>query len=108
MWTTIDKLKDSDKIASGCILRFYNKEEAIAHLSSLPTEPMDYLIHEVYSNNDIFQVTCLTPGEEGNILSVLNRTGNYTTGKELKRMFQSNLYEVLLGKDVIISLTVKE
>ena len=95
----IECLNDKDKIYSGAIIRFYNKDKAIAEDCCLCINPTDYIVSEIYSNHNYFQLTCLSKGEEGNILCVLESQQHYTLGKEIKRMLTSDLYEVLINFD---------
>ncbi len=97
-WKQIEDLKDDDKIYSGALIRFYNKEKAIGEAASLPINPTDYIISEIYGNNDYLQLTCISQGEGGNIGSVLKSlNGHYTLGAEIKRMLVSDLYQVLIN-----------
>jgi len=103
-WKLIDELKDNDKIYKGTLIRFYDKEKAISEGVRLPIQPIDYIISPVYANNDYFQLTCLSKGEEGNITCVLKAQDSYILGIEIKRMLLSDYYRVLINNkpDIVV------
>ena len=99
----IDNLQDNDHIFTGACIRFYNTAKCFEEQCALPCgidDSLDYIITQVYGNSEYFQLTCLTKGEVGNITSVIKREDgkNYVTGKEIKRILQSDLYKVLINK----------
>lgn len=103
-WMLIEHLKDDDKIYIGACIRFYNTAKGITEQCVLPCgedNPLDYIISAIYDNSEYYQLTCLTQGEGGNITCVLKReNGNYfVTGREIKRMLQTELYRVLIHKE---------
>lgn len=98
-WRLIEELKDDDKIYAGALIRFYNKDKAISDGAALWVEPTDYIVSSIYANTDYFQLTCLSKGEEGNIVCVLERQAAYTLGREVKRMLYSDLYEVSINTE---------
>jgi hypothetical protein len=101
-WMLIDNIQDDEKIYKGACFRFYNTEKSLAEqcaLSCGKDDHLDYVVTEIYDNIEYFQLTCLTEGEVGNITCVLKReNGNYfVTGKEIKRILQTDLYKVLIN-----------
>jgi hypothetical protein len=103
-WMLIENIKDNDKIFKGACIRFYNTAKSITEHRALPCgedDPIDYIISAIYNNSEYYQLTCLTQGEGGNITCVLKReNGSYfVTGKEIKRMLQTDLYKVLIRKE---------
>lgn len=101
-WTLIDNLQDDNKIYTGVCIRFYNTPKSFAERCSLPCGKdncIEYIMTEVYGNSEYFQLICLTGGEAGNISCVLRKeNGNhFVTGKEIKRMLQTDLYKILIN-----------
>lgn len=101
-WMLIDNLQDDEKIYLGECIRFYNTEKSIEDRCALPCgkdDYLDYIVSEIYDNCEYFQLTCLTEGEGGNITCVLKRDngGCFVTGKEIKRMLQTDLHKVLIN-----------
>lgn len=80
-WLPIKEISDDTPIWSGTIVRVYgvNNHEKYYY---------DYIVSFIYDNADYLQLTCLTQGEGGNIICVLQTepNTNYSLGKELKRM----------------------
>lgn len=106
-WVLIDEIKDDEKIYKGVGVRFYNTAKGLEEQCCLPCGKdghLDYIVTQVYDNTEYFQLTCLSEGEIGNITCVLLRdNGNYfVTGKEIKRMLQTDLYKVLIHKHPMI------
>ena len=84
-YTPISQLNDNAKIWSGTIVRLYNIG---LNVSDNSKDYYEYLISEIYGNNEYLQLTCLSQGEAGNIICVLKKDlpNHYALGKELKRM----------------------
>ena len=81
----ISQLNDDTKIWSGIIVRLYNIGLNVSNKSK---DYYEYLISEIYGNNEYLQLTCLSQGEAGNIICILKKDlpNHYALGKELKRM----------------------
>ena len=84
-WIPISQLSDDAKIWSGIIVKLYNVG---LNVSDKSKDYYEYLISEIYGNNEYLQLTCLSQGEAGNIICVLKKDlpNYYALGKELKRM----------------------
>lgn len=81
-WISIKDISDDMIIWSGSKVRLYNVFEGYKD------KYLEYLVCYIYDNNDYLQLTCLSQGEEGNIICVIkkDKPNHYSTGKELKRM----------------------
>jgi hypothetical protein len=81
-WISIKGISDDMKIWSGSKVRLYNVFEGYKD------KYLEYLVCYIYGNNDYLQLTCLSQGEEGNIICVIKKDtpNHYSSGKELKRM----------------------
>lgn len=101
-WILIDYLKDDERIYKGTCIWFYDTDKGLAEHCALPVNdiPLDYMITEAFGDGKHFQLTCLTEGEAGNITCVLKRENStyFVTGKEIKRMLQTDLYKIFINK----------
>ena len=84
-WIPMSKLNDDEIIWSGRRVRLYN---AGLNVIDSADDFYEYLISEIYENNEYFQLTCLSQGKAGNIICVIKKESpsHYALGKELKRM----------------------
>ncbi len=83
-WFDLSDIKDDHLIWSGTLIRVY--------LDSNPQKYYDYIISEIFNNQDYFQLTCISSGKAGYILCVLKIESSHqkaATGKELQKMLSS-------------------
>lgn len=74
VWIPIDQIPDEQSIWAGSKIRI-NQEQ-----------PMEYLLSYIYGNENELQLTCLTPGEAGNIGGVIAKDlpNHYALAQTLK------------------------
>lgn len=91
-WIPIREVSDDNQIWSGTIVR-------VVGVNNYETEFYDYIVSNIYDNNKYLQLTCLSRGEAGNIICVLQKEPgtNYALGKELKRMLDDNESSVFVS-----------
>ncbi|MCL2023089.1 MAG: hypothetical protein FWG82_01820 [Oscillospiraceae bacterium] len=84
-WLPLSELKDDEKIGTGRKIRLYNVG---LNVESKADDYFEYMVSFIYENNQHLQLTCLSQGEAGNIICVLEKDlpNHYAFGKELKRM----------------------
>ena len=84
-WIPISELRDDEKIWAGNRIRLYNVGLTIKDKTD---DFYEYLVSFVYGNEQVLQLTCLSQGEAGNIICVINKDipNHYALGAELKRM----------------------
>lgn len=82
-WIPIKEVPEDARIWSGTIVRVYE-----SNVEDDEVDFYDYMISFIYDNNDYLQLTCISQGEGGNIVCVLQLepNSNHSLGKELKRM----------------------
>ena len=82
-WIPIAELKDDEEIWAGRIVRLCNIGQNAANISG---DHLDYLVSYIHNNERLLQLTCLSSGEAGNIICVLEKDfpNHYASGKELK------------------------
>lgn len=88
-WISIREISDDTQIWSGTMVRVFG-------VNNCEEEFYDYIVSYIYDNTDYLQLICLSKGEGGNIICVLQTepNSNYSLGKELKRMIDN-------GKDPV-------
>jgi|SRR5699024_8181076 len=91
-WIPIKEISDDSQIWSGTKVRVFG-------VNNYEKEFYDYIVSNIYDNNEYFQLTCLSRGEAGNIICVLQKEprSNYVLGKELKRMMDYNEHSVFVN-----------
>lgn len=91
-WLPIKEISDDTPIWSGTIVRVYGVNNNEEHY-------YDYIVSFIYDNVDYLQLTCLTQGEGGNVICVLQTepNTNYSLGKELKRMMDDDANLVFIN-----------
>ena len=84
-WISLSELKDDEKIWPGRKIRLYNIG---LNVENRADDYLEYMASFIYNNDEHLQLTCLSQGEEGNIICVLEKDlpNHYALGKELKRM----------------------
>jgi hypothetical protein len=82
-WMPLSDIKDNEKIWSGSRVRLYNVGLNVADKSE---DYFEYIVSDIYANSQFLQLTCLSQGEGGNIICVLekDKQNHYALGKELK------------------------
>ncbi|MDR1320018.1 MAG: hypothetical protein LBK56_01120 [Gracilibacteraceae bacterium] len=84
-WIPLSELQDDEKIMTGRRIRLYNVG---LNVENKADDYLEYMVSFVYGNEQYLQLTCLSPGEEGNIIGVLAKDlpHHYALGRELKRI----------------------
>lgn len=91
-WIPVREISDETQIWSGTIVRVFG-------VNNSEKEFYDYIVSFIYDNNDYLQLTCLSQGEGGNIICVLQTepSSNYSLGRELKRMMDDGTDSVFVN-----------
>ncbi|MGI1832187.1 MULTISPECIES: hypothetical protein [Bacillus] len=94
-WITVQEVEDDTQIWAGTVVRVFTEE---LNKDNLEGNFYDYIVSFIYDNNEYLQLTCLTQGEGGNIVYVLQTEpdSNYSLGKELKRMMDDGTNSVFV------------
>ena len=94
-WITVQEVEDDTQIWAGTVVRVFTEE---LNKDNLEGNFYDYIVSFIYDNNEYLQLTCLTQGEGGNIVCVLQTepNSNYSLGKELKRMMDDGTNSVFV------------
>lgn len=94
-WISLKDISDDMIIWSGTKVRLYNVFKGCESKRDIYLE---YLVCYIYDNNDYLQLTCLSQGEEGNIICVIKKDipNHYSTGKELRRMMDNDNSYILV------------
>ncbi|ABV64058.1 hypothetical protein [Bacillus pumilus] len=94
-WISVQEVEDDTRIWAGTIVRVFKEE---LNKDNIQDNFYDYIVSFIYDNNEYLQLTCLTQGEGGNIVSVLQTEpdSNYSLGKELKRMMDDGKNSVFV------------
>ncbi|NMD72721.1 hypothetical protein HHO41_21065 [Bacillus sp. DNRA2] len=92
-WISVKEIADDTRIWSGTIVRIFR---GALNEDNCEDSYYDYIVSFIYDNTDYLQLTCLSQGEGGNIVCVLQTepNSNYSLGRELKRMMDD-------GKDSV-------
>lgn len=97
-WKHLTDINDNDKIYCGIIARIYGVG---LNVKNKEDDFYDYIISEVYNEKKLFQLVCLSQGEEGNITCVIKICEDehevYALGSELKRMLTYDKHDVYLN-----------
>ncbi|MGM1047780.1 hypothetical protein SAMN05661091_2930 [Paenibacillus uliginis N3/975] len=95
VWIPLINIEDDRKIWVGTKVRLYNVGLNVKDKS---LDYYDYLVSNIYDNNDYLQLTNLSKGEAGNIICVIKKDSlhHYALGKSLKEMMESENTYVLL------------
>ena len=67
VWIPMDEIQDQEPIWAGTKIRIYQEQ------------PLEYLLSYIYGNANELQLTCLTPGEAGNMEALLLKICPITT-----------------------------
>lgn len=91
-WIPVREISEETQIWSGTIVRVFG-------VNNSEKEFYDYIVSFIYDNNDYLQLTCLSQGEGGNIICVLQTepSSNYSLGRELKRMMDDGTDSVFVN-----------
>ncbi|WP_221637611.1 hypothetical protein [Listeria booriae] len=91
-WFSLKEIDYSFQIWSGAVVRVYEGSEYEENY-------LDYIVSFIYDNIDYLQLTCLSKGEEGNIVCVLKKVvgEHYVLGEELKKMMDYENQVVLVN-----------
>ncbi|MCY7580440.1 hypothetical protein [Bacillus altitudinis] len=94
-WISVQEVENDTQIWAGTVVRVFTEE---LNKDNLEGNFYDYIVSFIYDNNEYLQLTCLTQGEGGNIVCVLQTEpdSNYSLGKELKRMMDDGTNPVFV------------
>ncbi|MGE6630409.1 hypothetical protein [Bacillus sp. NPDC077027] len=94
-WISVSEVKDDTQIWAGTIVRVFREE---LNKDNSEDNFYDYIVSFIYDNTEYLQLTCLTQGEGGNIVCVLQTEpgSNYSLGRELKRMMDDGKESVFM------------
>ncbi|MEH7726480.1 hypothetical protein V7448_10480, partial [Bacillus altitudinis] len=67
-WISVQEVEDDTQIWAGTVVRVFKEE---LNKDNLEGNFYDYIVSFIYDNNEYLQLTCLTQGEGGNIVCVL-------------------------------------
>lgn len=67
-WISVLEIEDDTQIWTGTVVRVFTEE---LNKDNLEGNFYDYIVSFIYDNNEYLQLTCLTQGEGGNIVCVL-------------------------------------
>jgi|GEM_PF-556039 hypothetical protein len=106
-WQKLETINDNEKYYAGTTFLLLPIETGIkSRLSAIPKEGLYYLMAESRSNHRVFELVCLSMGEQGNVSSVIDKEehSHYVTGKELKRMLLTDLHRTFICQDPEIKI----
>ncbi|MGG3129934.1 hypothetical protein ABEO94_05925 [Bacillus pumilus] len=94
-WISVREIEDDTRIWAGTIIRVFKEE---INKDNIEDNFYDYIVSFIYDNNEYLQLTCLTQGEGGNIVCILQTepNSNYSLGNELKRMMDDGSNSVFV------------
>lgn len=105
MWTNAQKIADEAKFYVGAAIKIMPTPRGPEVRNFIPGGELVYLVVHSASNKSHFNCVCLSEGECGNVICCLQREGNFVTGKQAGRMFESKPREASVSEAVAIRAT---
>lgn len=105
MWTNVKKIADEAKFYVGAAIKIMPTPRGLEAGNFIPEGGLVYLVADSALDKSYFNCVCLSEGECGNVICCLQREGNFVTGKQIKRMFESELQEAFVSEAVVIQVT---
>ena len=103
-WINVKDIAGSAKFYAGAAIRIMPTPCGLAEGNFIPENGLVYLISDNASDKSYFNCVCLSRGEEGNVICRPWRDGNCVLGRQIKRMFESELQEAFVSASVAISV----
>lgn len=105
MWTNVKKIAYEAKFYVGAAIKIMPTSRGLEAGNFIPEGGLVYLVADSALDKSYFNCVCLSEGECGNVICCLQREGNFVTGKQIKRMFESELQEAFVSEAVAIRVT---
>ena len=97
-WINVKDIAGSAKFYAGAAIKIMPTPCGLAERNFIPENGLVYLISDNASDKSYFNCVCLSAGEEGNVIYRPWRDGNCVLGRQIKRMFESELQEAFVSK----------
>ena len=104
MWINVKDIADGAKFYAGAAIKIMPVPSGLEEGNFIPEGGLVYLISDNASNKSYFNCVCLSAGEEDNVIYRPWRDGNCVLGREIKRMFESELQEAFISKRIKITV----
>ena len=104
-WINVKDIADGAKFYAGAAIKIMPTPCGLAERNFIPENGLVYLISDNASDKSYFNCVCLSAGEEGNVICRPWRDGNCVLGRQIKRMFESELQEAFISKRFTVAVT---
>ena len=101
----VKKIADEAKFYVGAAIKIMPTPRGPEVGNFIPEGGLVYLVAGSALGKRYFNCVRLSEGKCGNVIYCLQRKGNFVAGKQIKRMFESELQEAFVSEAVAIRVT---